>query len=95
MDRSEAHTALTSHLATIRQRSYADLVALMGDVHVETITGPSGVEYQIELEVIWDPPRERTNIMVMACIDDGRFLSALTPVTTSFILSPEGHFVGE
>ena len=79
----------------MRLRSYVDLLTLMGDVQVATITGASGVEYQIEVEVIWDSRDDKTDIMVLASIDDGRFLSALTPLTASFILSPEGHFVGE
>ena len=95
MDRSEAQAVLTSHLETFRRRPYADLLALMGDVHVATISGPSGVEYQVEVEVIWDSPKERTNITVMGSIDDGRFLSALSPLTVSFILTPEGRFVGD
>ena len=95
MDRSEARTVLANHLASFRQRSYADLVALIGDVSVAEISGPSGAEYQIEIEVRWDSPGERTNIRVLGAIDDGRFLSALSPLGDSFILSPDGRFVGE
>jgi len=94
MDRSEARTVLSNHLALFRKRSYADLVALIGDVHVAEISGPSGAEYQIEVEVRWDSPGDRT-VRVLGAIDDGRFLSALTPLTDSFILSPDGHFVAE
>jgi hypothetical protein len=36
----------------------ADHVGFMGDVQVVEVIGPSGVEYQIETEVIWDSPRE-------------------------------------
>ena len=93
MDRSEARTVLANHLALFRQRSYEDLVALIGDVHVTEISGPSGADYQIEVEVLWDAPGERTNILVLGAIDDGRFLSALTPLTDSFILKPDGQFV--
>ena len=91
MDRSEAQSVLTSHLASYRQRSHADLVTLIGDEHVAQVSGPSGVEYQIEVEVLWDPPGEATNVMVIASIDDGRFLSALRPCSASFIMSPNGH----
>lgn len=90
MDRSEARQVLVAHLGKFRQRSYADLVALMGGVHVTQVVGPTGAEYQIELEVVWDSPRERTNICVLAAIDDGRLPGALVPVSDSFIVAPDG-----
>ena len=95
MDRNEARTVLATHLASFRRRSYADLVTLIGDVQVAEISGPSGAQYQIEVEVMWDSPDQRTNIRVLGAIDDGRFLSSLTPLGDSFILSPAGRFVGE
>jgi len=60
----------------------------MGDVHVTEVVGPSGTEYQIELEVIWDSPREKTDIHVIAAIDDGRLPGAMAPVSESFIVTP-------
>jgi hypothetical protein len=95
MDRGEARTVLAAHLGSFRRRSYADLVALIGDVRVAEISGPSGATYQIEVEVRWDSPSDQTNIRVLGGIDDGRFLSALTPLNDSFIVSPGGRFVGE
>jgi hypothetical protein len=32
---------------------------------------------------------------VLGAIDDGRFLNALSPLSDSFILGPDGHVVGE
>jgi hypothetical protein len=90
MNRTEAKALLAAHLDQFRQRTYAELKALMGDVHVTEVAGPSGAEYQIELEVIWDGLREKTNIMVMGVIDDGRLPGSLTPVSDSFIVSPHG-----
>jgi hypothetical protein len=62
---------------------------MMGDVHVAEVYGPSGAEYQIEVEVVWDSPRERADIRVMGAIDDGRLPSSMTPVTRDFIVSPD------
>ena len=95
MDREEARAILSAHLATFRQRSYAELVGLMGDIHVVEVFGPSGAEYQIEVEVIWESPREKTNLLVLGLIDNGRFLSALMPVNDSFIVGPDGAPIGE
>ena len=88
MDRDEARAVLDVHLEPFRRRSHAELLALMGDVHVAEVAGPSGAEYQIEVEVVWDSPRERTDIRVLGAIDDGRFPSAMAPVTRDFIVTP-------
>jgi hypothetical protein len=95
MNRDEARAILKSHLELLRPRPYADLVEIIGDVQVVEVVGPSGVRYQIEIEVMWDSPREKTNIRVMGAIDDGRLPGAILPVTDSFIVAPDGHFIGE
>lgn len=90
MDRGEARTLLAANLEPFQRRSYADLVTLMGDIHLTEVAGPSGTEYQIELEVMWDSPREKTNIRVLGAIDDGRLPGAMAPVADSFIVAPDG-----
>ena len=95
MNREEAGKILSAHLESFRLRSYTDLLSLMGDVQVAEVVGPSGAEYQIEIDVMWDSPREKTNIRVSGMIDDGRFLAGLRPVNASFIVAPDGTFVGE
>ena len=89
MDRDEAIAILDAHLVTLRRRAYAELVPMMGDVHVAEVYGPSGAKYQIEVEVVWDSPRERADIRVVGAIDDGRLPSSMTPVTRHFIVSPD------
>ena len=49
--------------------------------------------YQIDIIPHWDDKSLRT-IRVQFAIDDGG-LRAFFPMTDSFILSPEGRFVGE
>jgi hypothetical protein len=88
MDQSEARALLATHLASYRRQSYGELVALIGNPRVAEIAGPSGVPYQIEVEVRWDSPSERTDVRVLGGIDDGRFSGALSPVSDSFIRSP-------
>ena len=95
MDKLEARAVLAQHLATYRRHSYDDLTRLIGVNSVVQVQGPSGVEYQIEIEVMWDSPRRKMDILVMGAIDDGRLPGALSPLCDSFILAPDGRFVGE
>jgi hypothetical protein len=95
MDKVEARNLLAQQLASYRVLPYRDLVKLVGANATVEVRGPSGVEYQIEIEVMWDSPREKVNIRVMGTIDDGRLPGALLPLCGSFVLSPDGRFVEE
>jgi hypothetical protein len=94
MDKTEAKRVLQSELEKYRQRSYESLRKLIDDLDAYTVRGPSGTEYQIEVQAMWDNHPEG-NLRVMAGIDDGGLLSAFAPVTDDFILSPGGEFVDE
>jgi hypothetical protein len=54
----------------------------------------SGVEYQIEIEAFWDDFAAKHLRLVLSS-DDGRGWRAFAPITDSFIIAPDGHFVGE
>lgn len=95
MDKSEARAVLAQHLALCRQYSYGGLTKLIGTNSAITANGPSGVEYQIEIEVMWDSPSDKVDILVMGTIDDGHLPGALSPLCDSFIMAPDGRFVGE
>ena len=95
MDKSEARAILAQQLAIYRGYSFGDLTKLIGTNSLLEICGPSGAEYQIEIEVMWDSPRHKTDILVMGAIDDGRLPGALSPLCDSFILAPDERFVGE
>jgi hypothetical protein len=94
MDKEEARSVLREHLRTHRARSYADLTANIGNAGCVEVTGPSGLKYQIEVDVLWDH-KPGGNIGVMAGIDDGTFRAALSPLIDSFIKAPDGTFVDE
>jgi hypothetical protein len=66
----------------------------MGNLGCVEVTGPSGLQYQIEVDVLWDD-KNGGNVRVMAGIDDGTFRAALSPLTDSFIKAPDGAFVDE
>ena len=53
MDKKEANSILVEHLARYRTRSYAELATWVRDGRVDTpeAVGPSGTNYQIEIEL--------------------------------------------
>ena len=93
MDNVEAKSLLRSHLETYRSRTYADLVALLGATEVAQLTGATGVEYQVEIDTHWDD-RAGGNVRVIGSIDDGGW-RAFMPLCDSFIMAPDGTFIGE
>jgi hypothetical protein len=92
MDKAEAQRLLDRHLAGYRHMAYDDLVDLIGAGDCVEVEGPSGVPYQIEVDVIWDR-RKGGDVRVIASIDDGG-LRALVPLTDDFIMTPEGRLLG-
>jgi hypothetical protein len=93
MNKEEAREVLQQQMSVYRQHKYVDLVSLIGDTDAFSVDGPSGAEYQIEIEVFWDAkPYEA--VRAMGGIDDGG-LSAFAPLTNDFIMDPDGSFVGE
>lgn len=94
MNTEEARSLLAQHLNGYRTRSYADLVSLIDEAGCGEISSLSGLQYQLELVVLWDDA-PGGNIRVMLSIDDGTFRAAFKPLTESFIKAPDGAFVGE
>jgi hypothetical protein len=94
MDKKEALAVLERKLAEYRKLSYDDLAARIGDDEQCEVTGPSGTEYQIEVQFLWDGPPDG-DIRVFGGIDDGKLLTAFRPVCSSIIMTPDGRFLGE
>lgn len=93
MDDREATHILAQELAKYRRETYTDLQRLLKEVDAYEIVGPSGADYQIEIQAIWDD-EPNGNLRVLGAIDDGG-LRAYVPLTDDFILSPLGEFIGE
>lgn len=94
MDKREAEGLLQVILERFRREPYDALVAQIGgDPAIEEMRGASGTVYQLEVECYWDDRRGGT-VRVMGSIDDGG-LSAIVPMTSSFIKAPDGSFIGE
>jgi len=94
MDTREAEVLIHDFVARLRHQSYGDLVARYLDkTEHRSIRGPSGADYQIEVQALWDD-RQPGNMRVIVAIDDGGW-SAIKPMSTDFIIAPDGSFVGE
>jgi hypothetical protein len=93
MDNNEAKILLQKTLEQFRQYSFKELQAIIGNILTFQVDGESGVQYQIEVEAFWDG-KPGQDIMVLGAIDDGGW-RAFSPLSDSFIISPDGTFVGE
>ena len=89
MDKREARQLLEEFVTGLKSRSYQEWQILIGEEAVLERNGPSGVTYQIEWNAFWDA-RAGGDIRVMVSIDDGSLARFIVPLTTSFLISPEG-----
>jgi len=89
MDKREARQLLEEFVTGLKSRSYQEWQILIGEEAVVERNGPSGVTYQIEWNAFWDS-QAGGDIRVMVSIDDGSLARFIVPLTTSFLISPEG-----
>jgi hypothetical protein len=88
MNKEEANSILSQIVSEFQQKEYSFWEKALADSPlVITRNGLSGTEYQIEADVVWDDCNSR-RIRVLVSIDDGRFFSALKPMTESFLIEP-------
>ena len=95
MDKIEANEILARYIEDLRMLSYAELCKYLNLVDIDTpeVIGKSGVKYQLEIHAFWDN-KPNVNLRVMVSIDDGGWRS-YKPLTSDFIIDPDGTFVGE
>ena len=93
MNKDEARALLDESLGRYRKLGYRSLQRLLDEQDVFEVTGPSGARYQVEIHGLWDR-RADGNLRILGSIDDGAW-RALVPVTSDFIVRPDGTFVGE
>lgn len=93
MNKEEARRILKAQLGRYRERSYKELVELVDQSETQEIVSPSGVAYQLEIQIFWDD-MPGGNLRVLASVDDGGW-RAFAPLNDDFILAPDGSFVGE
>jgi hypothetical protein len=95
MNKAEAKAILATELAKYRAKPYRELVDLVGNSHRTEITAASGTWYQIAVQGLWDDPKKPNDVVRIAgAIDDGG-VRAYVPLTDSFLVAPNGEFVGE
>lgn len=91
MDRKEALGLLNAKLDDYRKIPYAEMVSRIDSNEVVKVSGPSGAEYQIEIQVCWDG-KPNGDIRVMGAIDNGG-LRAFMPLCSDLIVRPDEHDV--
>jgi hypothetical protein len=90
MDKREARAIVAERIDELRALPYDELDRFAGDGELVEVRGASGVVYQLETQSF----READDLHVLVAIDDGRW-RAFLPLTSSFILAPDGTFRGE
>jgi hypothetical protein len=91
----EAAEVADARLGRLRAVGYRRLVEQwLGQPRSEYATAPSGRQYQLEIEAVWDDkPYEDLRMWVL--IDDGTKATERRPLQRDFIMRPDGSFVGE
>ena len=88
MDKVEATELLTAFVEDLQRKPYDELVRLIRDPVCMEVKGPSGTPYQIEYESFWDSEPNRL-LRIMASIDNGGLISAMFPITLSFLVDSD------
>lgn len=90
MNKTEGSAILDDEMERLRAMSHADMQKLIGSPHVVERAGPGGAVYQIEIEAIWDDPRQAGGALrVLGSLDDGGLLPALVPLCADRIVGSE------
>jgi hypothetical protein len=91
VNQKEAKEILANRVRELKQLPYATFRSwvILKKVETPVASGPSGTEYQIEIQAMWDSKR-RGDIRVFVSVDDGGLVSSLLPLCDSFIISSDG-----
>lgn len=93
MNPIEAKWLLLRELVHWRRRGYKSLALAVGEAHCFERISPSGAEYQIELQVLWDD-HPQGDVRILASIDDGGW-RAWWPLSCSTIVAPPDAVNGD
>jgi len=92
MDKEGALNFAELQLKDMSSKSYSEISELI-DTSVSKMHELDNENYyQTQVQVFWDDPKEKKNIRV-SCSIDGCGISAYRPLTTDFIITPEGTFL--
>ena len=85
---------LADKLSEYRKLTYEQLVSKVDQKSDRfELTRSSGVMYQVVIRMVWDD-KDGEDVRVLGLIDDGGW-RAFFPLADSFIVAPNGAFVGE
>jgi hypothetical protein len=93
MDSGAAQKVLDKWVAKLRTEPYRELAARVGTATTDEIPRDAERFWQVEVQVSWDDEPDG-NVRVTVSVDDGG-LRAFVPMTSDFIKSPSGEFIGE
>ncbi len=86
MNRTEASSILRQSLDRLQALGYGALTERIDSLEVLERQGETGVDYQLELNVLWDH-KPGGLIRILGSIDDGG-LRAFFPLTESRLIGP-------
>jgi hypothetical protein len=91
VNQGEAKEILAGRVQQLKKLPYAEFRSWVIEKKIETplANGPSGTEYQLEIQAMWDGKRGG-DIRVFVSVDDGGLVSSLLPLCDSFIVSSDG-----
>ncbi len=93
MKKEEAIRNLENKLSEFRRLNYSDLLERVGKQENFESETKTGEPYQIEVDFFFDDEKEKT-LRVTAMISYS-FITNFSPVTSDFIIAPNGRFIGE
>lgn len=95
MNKEEATRVLETVTRELRSEAYETLVArYLRNPDSRTVIADTGVQYQVEVQAFWDNLKPG-NLRVIIAIDDSGLRAFIRPLSTDFIVAPDGTFVGE
>jgi len=87
MDKQEALSLLKDFLDQLESAGYEALSARVGENDALEVAGPSGMQYQIEYDILWDHKPPNGDLRIIGSVDDGG-LRAFVPLTDSRLVPP-------
>jgi hypothetical protein len=81
VNQEEAEEILANRVRQLKKLPYAEFRSWVIEKKTETplMKGPSGTEYQVEIQAMWDSKR-RGDIRVFVSVDDGGLVSSSLPL---------------
>ena len=90
MNKTEAASLLRAAIDRHTAGGYGDLANQVDTREYARLTGPSGKDYQIEIDTRWEAV-PNGDIRVIGNIDDGSFVRAMFPLTETRLIERVGE----